>query len=261
MNNVQLMLNQKLLELQAKNPRLSHRYFAQKLGLSSGALSEILKGKRKVSAKLAAKLAERLNLDPISTASLTGQALEADVAKQIDYLKLSDDQFHLISEWSHFAILNLVKSDQCQHKASWFAERLQLPLRIVQDSLDRLMRLGMLVYEKKKYVRARPHFQTSDDVFNLSIRKSNMEDLELIREHLTDLGPVTVADLREHLTDTDIRERDFTSITMLVDPNRMQEFKTWVRKAQDQFANKFETTQSQSPYRLTMALYPLKKTK
>lgn len=246
MNQVQLLLNQKLMELQEKNPRLSHRYFAQKLGLSSGALSEILKGKRKVSAKLAAKLAERLNLDPISTASFTGQTLEADVANDIDYLKLSDDQFHLISEWSHFAILNLVKSDQCQHKAPWFAERLNLPLRLVQDALDRLMRLGMLRMEKKKYVRAQAHFKTSDDVFNLSIRKSNAEDLELIREHLTN---------------TDLLERDFTSITMLVDPQKMPEFKKWIRKAQDQFANKFETTESQAPYRLTMALYPLKKSK
>jgi uncharacterized protein (TIGR02147 family) len=246
MNSVQLMLNQKLMELQEKNPRLSHRYFAQKLGISSGALSEILKGKRKVSAKLASKLAARLNLDPITTANFTGQVLEADAAHDIDYLQLSDDQFHLISEWSHFAILNLVKSDRCQHKATWFAEQLNLPLRLVQDALDRLMRLGMLVYAKKKYIRSQAHFKTSDDVFNLSIRKSNLEDLELIREHLTA---------------SEVQERDFTSITMLIDPEQMPEFKKWIRKAQDQFAHKFETTKSANPFRLTMALYPLKKSK
>ncbi|MGZ5278627.1 MAG: DUF4423 domain-containing protein [Pseudobdellovibrionaceae bacterium] len=246
MNSVQLILNQKLLDLKSKNPRLSHRYFAQKLGLSSGALSEILKGKRKVSVKLAAKIAERLNLDPMTTANLLGQTPDVDVAGNIDYLKLSDDQFHLISEWPHFAILNLVKSDSCQHKITWFADQLNLPTRIVQDTVDRLLRLGMLSFQKKKYIRTQAHFKTSDDVMNLSIKKSNLEDLEMIQEHLRTL---------------EVHERDFTSVTMLVDPSKMPEFKKWIRKAQDQFAHKFETTKSANPFRLTLALYPLKKSK
>ncbi len=246
MNSVQMILNQKLIEMRAKNPRLSHRYFAQKLGVSSGALSEILKGKRKVSAKLAEKMAERLHLDPITKATFLGQTADVDVAADGKYLQLSDDQFHLISQWPHFAILNLVKSDQCQHQISWFAEQLNLPLRIAQDTVDRLLRLGMLVYEKKKYIRVQAPIKTSDDVLNLSIQKSNLEDLELIGEHLSSL---------------DVQERDFTSITMLVDPKKMPEFKKWVRRAQDQFCQKFETTEGSFPFRLTMALYPLKKSR
>ncbi|MEZ0391909.1 MAG: TIGR02147 family protein [Pseudobdellovibrionaceae bacterium] len=248
MNSVQRILNQKFIDLKSKNPRLSHRFYAQKLGISSGALSEILKGKRKVSPKLATRLAARLHLDPKTTAEFIGHqhASDSEVDSQLDYLQLSDDQFHLISEWPHFAILNLVKSEDCQHRAEWFAERLNLPLRTVQDAVDRLLRLGMLTFQKRKFTRSKAHFKTSDEVLNLSIQKSHLEDLEMIREHLTHL---------------EVHERDLTSITFLLDPAKMPDFKKWIRKAQDQFSHKFETTKSTTPYRLTMALYPLKRSK
>ncbi|MNJ91167.1 helix-turn-helix protein [compost metagenome] len=246
MNSMQMILNQKFLELRSKNPRLSMRYFAQRLGVSSGALSEILQGKRKISDKLAKKMAERLQLDPSETAQFMGLPDPKESDQDIEFMRMRDDQFHLISDWPHFAILNLVKSDICVHKPSWFAQQLNLPLKIIHQTLDRLIRLEMLVYKNKKYVRQNPNLQTSDDILNLSIQKSNIEDLEMIKDQLGVF---------------DVAERDLTSLTMLLDPKKMAEFKKWIRKSQDQFANKFETTKSASPFRLTVALFPLKKAK
>lgn len=246
MNSVQLVLNQTFLDLKAKNPRLSHRYFAQKLGLSSGALSEILKGKRKVSNKLARKIADRLNLDPRTRSKLLRAREEEAEVSEFDFLQLEDDQYHLISDWQHYAILNLVKSDHCQHKISWFAERLDLPEKTVNEALNRLLRLGMLSYQKKKYIRTKGNFNTSDNVLNLSVRKSHLEDLEMFRDHLASMP---------------IEERDMTSMTLLLASDQMPEFKKWIRAAQDRFASKFETTNSSTAYRLTIALFPLRKPK
>ncbi|MGZ3774897.1 MAG: TIGR02147 family protein [Pseudobdellovibrionaceae bacterium] len=243
MNSVQLILKQKFLELQVKNPRLSNRYFAQKLGISSGALSEILQGKRNVSKKLALKIAQKLQLNPSEMAEFLGEQLTTS-GPEFEFTQMQDDQFHLISDWPHFAILNLVKSEKCIHKPSWFAEQLNLPLKVVHQIIERLIRLELLVYKNKKYHRRSSNLKTSDNVLNLSIRKSNIQDLELIQDHLNFL---------------DINERDFTSITLLLDPNKMPEFKKWIRDAQDQFAYKYETTKSISPYRLTVGLFPLKK--
>lgn len=244
MNPMQMTLNRYFLDLKAKNPRLSQRYFAQKLGISSGALNEILKGKRKISAKLANRIAERLQLDPKSTAGFIEKSKQDGT--RIEYQQIRDDQFHLISEWQHYGILNLVKSENCQHKPAWFAQQLNLPVKNIQDSLDRLLRLEMLKLENRKYIRTTPHVQTSDDVLNLSIQKSNLEDLEMIKDHMNSLT---------------VDERDLTSITMLLDAELMPEMKKWIRKVQDQFADKFETTQSSQVFRLTMALFPLKKPK
>jgi uncharacterized protein (TIGR02147 family) len=232
--------------MKAKNPRLSHRFFAKKLGVSSGALSEILKGKRKISDKLAQKIAERLNMDPRTRDKFLNPRENSPSGEIYDFLQIEDDQFHLISEWWHYAILNLVKSDHCQHKISWFAERLELPEKTVSEALNRMLRLGMLTFQKKKYVRKQSNYKTSDNILNLSIRKSNLEDMELLRDHLATLP---------------VEERDLTSITMLLKPEQMQEFKKWIRAAQDRFASKFETTDSSTAYRLTVGLFPLKKPK
>lgn len=243
MNSVQVILNEKFTELRSKNPRLSVRYFAQRLGISSGALSEILQGKRKVSQKLAARMAERLQLDPTEASQFMGLPEQTEVV-DIQYRQLQDDQFHMLSDWPHFAILNLVKSENCVHRPSWFAKQLNLPLKTIHQVLERLLRLEMLVYKNKKYVRSSPHWKTSDDILNLSIQRSNLEDLDRIREQVVDLS---------------VHERDLTSLTMLLDPKKMAIFKKWIRDAQDQFAHKFETTQSSSAFRLTVALFPLKK--
>lgn len=152
----------------------------------------------------------------------------------------------MISEWQHYALLNLVKSEACEHRLSWFAERLNLPEKVVSEALNRLLRLGMLSFQKKKYVRTKGHFKTSDDVLNISIQRSHLEDLELYRDHLTGLPP---------------EERDLSSVTMLLNPSRMKEFKKWLRSAQDRFASKFETTDSATVFRLSFALFPLKKPK
>ncbi len=133
MNSVPQFLQQKLMEMRLKNPRLSSRYFAQKIGVSSGALTEILQGKRRVSAKLAKRIAGRLQLDPSETASFLGEPDPKDAAAPAEYLQLRDDQFHFIAEWPHFAILNLVKSAKCIHRPSWFANQLNLPIKTVHQ--------------------------------------------------------------------------------------------------------------------------------
>ena len=61
---VQEALNERLIELRGKNPGFSMRAFSKRLGISSSALSEILSGKRKISKKMAAKIATRMDLTP-----------------------------------------------------------------------------------------------------------------------------------------------------------------------------------------------------
>lgn len=243
MNPVQLILQQKFSEMKNRNQQLSYRFFAKKIGLSSGALSELMNGKRQISPKLALKIADKLCLDPKDRAQFLGQSEEELQVKSLQYTELKNDQFHLISDWPHFAILNLVKSDQCVHKAEWFAQQLNLPLPEVKECLNRLLRLELLKIKNKKFVRTSAQFSTSDDVINLSIRKSNLEDLQMIQRQITTIG---------------VDKRDLSSTTLLIDESKMKEYKAWLRNMQDKFGHKFEATHSKSVFRLSVALYPLK---
>ncbi len=115
---VQSLLRRKLIEFQAKNPSYSVRAFARRLGMQPAATNEIIKGERRVSRKIAEKIILRLQLDPTERASLLkhfpvkSPPKSGDLGKAmtLDYLKLTADQFELISDWVHFAILNLIKT-------------------------------------------------------------------------------------------------------------------------------------------------------
>ena len=245
MNSVQLILSEKFLDLKNKNQQLSHRYFAKKIGLSSGALSEILQGKRKISLKLAQKIADRLCLNPKEKAHFLGLNEEQIEPQGLDYTDLKNDQFQMISDWHHFAILNLVKSDYCVHKADWFARQLNLPLKTVTEALRRLLRLELLKIKGNKFVRTASRLTTSDGIRNLSIIKSNTADLQMIQSQINVI---------------DVQQRDLTSITLLIDEEKMKDYKKWIRGIQDKFANKFQTTKSKTVFRLSIALFPLRKT-
>ena len=67
---LQKRLNEAFSETQLKNPAFSLRAFARKLDLSPSALSEILKGKRRVSKKLAQRVVTNLCLAQSEAQSL-----------------------------------------------------------------------------------------------------------------------------------------------------------------------------------------------
>lgn len=140
-NKVADLLQKKFREGQLKNSRYSQRAFAQKLGVSSGALSEILKGKRAISTPLKKKMAEALQLSPTEQMDFFDDDLPENLKPaRREYFRLSVDQFHLLSDWWHFAILNLLKTKGFRLDQGWIANRLDLPTRTVADALDRLFR-------------------------------------------------------------------------------------------------------------------------
>jgi plasmid maintenance system antidote protein VapI len=63
--NFKDLLKQELHQRMTKNPMYSIRSFAKALRIHPGTLSSYLNGKRKITIKSAAYLAERLNLDPL----------------------------------------------------------------------------------------------------------------------------------------------------------------------------------------------------
>jgi transcriptional regulator with XRE-family HTH domain len=244
-NKVAALLLKKFKEGQVKNPRWSQRAFAQKLGVSSGALSEILKGKRSLSTPLKKKMAEALQLSPQEQIDFFDDDLP-DNLKPVrhDYFRLSMDQFHLISDWWHFAILNLLRTKGFKPEQSWISQRLGLQTRIVTEAWDRLIRLGHLKRQGAKVVREYPNIETSDDFFDLSIRKSHVEDTKLIEKSLLE---------------TELNLRDHTSMTMAVRKKDIPRAKELIRIFQDQFARELEATDNggDEVYRLCISYFPL----
>ena len=115
---VQQLLQRKFLDIKAKNPSFSVRALSKYLEMQPSATNEILKGQRRVSRKIAEKIADKLSLDPSERTDLLKdfpEKLKRNTTSRrtreedLKALKLTSDQFGLISNWIHFAILSLIR--------------------------------------------------------------------------------------------------------------------------------------------------------
>lgn len=240
-----LILIRKFEEGRSKNDRFSQRAFAQRLGISSGALSEIIKGKRTLTTVQKKKLAPRLQLSPNEQIDFFEDELPDHLKqRRQEYHRLTTDQFHLISDWWHFAILNLTKTKGFKPLPSWISERLGLSMKVTQEAWDRLFRLGHLKKTGSKVLREYPRIESSDDLLNLSVQKAHLEDLQLMEQSLRQV-PI-------HL-------RDHTSMTIVMNKKDMARAKELIRLFQDNFSDTIEAKSGDEVYRLSMSLFPLSK--
>lgn len=252
--NLQTILNKKFLEYQSKNPAFSKRAFAKKLGLQPSATNEILKGERRVSITLAEKISERLMLDPTEKMNLLKDFSESKEKKslnkdektaELSQMKLSAQQFELISDWSHYAILNLLETKDVKTDAQSIADRLGLPLKKVQESLKNLFTLNLIrIHSDGELKRTFKQTNTSDDILNLSLQKMHLNDLEMAKEKLLDVN---------------IKDRDFTSYTLAFDMNLMPKVKEMIRKLQDDIDALMANSNPTEVYKVNTYVYPLTK--
>jgi uncharacterized protein (TIGR02147 family) len=203
--------------------------------------------RRAVSPKLARRVSSGLNLDP-AAASRLEQAFSGKRAKLSAHeraaIQLSTDQFQMVAEWFHFAILSLAETEGFRGEADWIAHRLGIPASRAELALERLLRLGMLARDDRGYRSTGRAFTTSDGIPQESIRQSHLQDLELAR-----------ASLEQDPLDA----RYFTSMTMTIDPARLPEAARELRRFRDRFCTRFETPPRRETYKLTLGFFPLSK--
>jgi uncharacterized protein (TIGR02147 family) len=250
---IQTLLRNNLLLAQSKNPKYSLRSFSHKLDIHVGALSSIMNGKRNVSRDLAEKITRKLLIDPQKRAEILALFPEKrkyrTLAERIEnvepkYLEIEASAFRLIAEWEHFAVLSLIKTKDFKNSNEWIANRLGITVTRASEVVERLIALGFLKKNKGKLERVEANIRSSDDTVDMSVRKSHEENLELAKESLH----------RDSLN-----ERDFTSITMAIDPSKMGVAKEMIRKFQDDLAEVITTGQLTEVYRLAIQLFPLTK--
>lgn len=248
---LQTKLRTHFLALQQKNPSFSLRAFAQKLHLSPSALSEILNGKRKVSRQLAEKILSQMGTDPKEQSkilSLFQKTSRPDFQENEDegrrYLELKSDQFQLISKWHHFAILSLVETKGFQANPLWIAKRLGIKVVEAEQALERLERLGFIQWSRsqKKIKLLHAQLDTTNDVADPAIRQSHFEDLHLSTRALEQV---------------DVKDRDFSSLTIAIDKSKLPEAKKMIREFQDRLSAFLETGTQTEVYKLNFHVLPL----
>ena len=249
--NIQKLLNEKFTEMRLKNSSYSMRAFARKLGLQPSAVHEILKGKRRISHKIATIIADKLLLDPTERANLLREfpqklskksKFKEGKSEELNRVKLSTQQFELIADWSHYAILNLLETKNVKTDVPSMAKRLCLSEKRIKESLRNLFELNLITLEDGVLKRTFAKVNSTDDVKNLSLQLLHSNDMEMAKEKMQTV---------------DVKFRDFTSFTLPFDLRLMPKVKEMIRKFQDDLVDLMEEEQPQEVYKLNTYLYPL----
>lgn len=240
---VRLILLEEFVKAQARNPNYSMRSYAKKIGVAQSAVSEILSGKRPLSKKTSQKILEGLDKSPaeIATAFDDGSAAATTTHSSIDM-----DTFRIISDWYHHAILSLVETKDFQSSEAWISERLGITERVAGDALEKLLRLEMLIRDPKtgKLKATGLQFEAISTVANPALRKANRQNLELASAALEQVA---------------LSERDFTAITLCMNPDKMEDARKMIKNFRRNFNRVMEAGQKKEVYKLCIQFFPLSK--
>ncbi len=166
-------LKARFLEKKKKNNNYSLRAFARDLNLSVTVLHGVLKEERHLSNKNLKTLADRLGWSPLEIQKCLG---ERQTVSDPTQAILFEDEFQLISDWTHLAVLNLAKIKNIQ--VHTISERLGIPQTQSNEIVDRLCRLDFIKIQDGVLHRNLKPFGTSQDIPSRAIRTFHYQNLE-----------------------------------------------------------------------------------
>jgi uncharacterized protein (TIGR02147 family) len=252
--DVRLFLQAELVRRCQANPKYSLRAFARLLGLESSALSKILNGKRAVSPATLKRIARQLALTPAELQSYQATLAETRGRQKKsplhthaapDYRQVTLDHFQIISDWYHFAILELIAVKDFQPKLAWIARSLGISLAEAQAAVERLQRL--------EYLEITPQGKWIDRAGEVTNIRTDFTATAMRRFQHQILAKAITA-----LEETPIAARDHTGMTMAIDSSLLPEAREKITRFRRELCAFLQSGRKKnSVYQLGIALYPL----
>jgi uncharacterized protein (TIGR02147 family) len=243
------LLSEGLTRKQRSNPRYSLRSYARDLDVHPATLSQVLKGKRPLPFKDARKVAHRLGLSPKQQTLFFESFLQSKTkldSIQVDpndeRFMLDESYFKVIAEWEHYAVLTLFDTEGFVPSVEMISSRLGVLETRAQVVLDNLHGAGLLNSENGKVIKAHPSVRTTEDIRSQALKRSHLETLEIGMKKLEE---------------TDVELRDYSSMNLAIDPQKITEAKTIIREFRQKMASLLRDGQKTEVYQLAIQFYPL----
>ena len=178
------------------NPRYSLRAFARDLDILPQQLSLFFNGKKGLSTEAAAAIADKLNFsksekaffhDLIQSKYARSKSVRKIAESKIATSQKSDqrsqnlsiDAFKVISDWYHFALVELLKIPTSKSlNEKLLAKRFGLSTFEIEAALARLLRLGLISKKGKSWQVENDTILTTDGVPSEALRKFHKQVLE-----------------------------------------------------------------------------------
>ncbi len=237
------VIQREYLKRKSKNPAYSLRAFSNFLGIGIASLSSFLAGKRTLSKKNMMKIADKLSLPPLEQQLFVNEANKKSSAIDIERLQLQQDAFHLISDWYHYAILELCAIKSHKNSPSWVAAKLGISELEATLAIDRLVKMGLLKKRGASFYRETPPLTTKTDIPDRAIRSRHLQILDLAKLSL-ERDPID--------------KRHFWETTFALSPEKYEQAKKMIIASSRKIVKLLESGEPKEVYSLSINLFPLK---
>lgn len=186
-NFLRHLLKEKFDAYVTKNAAYSLKAYAKKLGTSSGALSEILSGKRAVTLDKALLFCSALELDnsimrrmrDLYASSNHLQSLKNFHDSCLQEELLSDQNYKFMSDWRYFSIMALLRIEGEVNSLSSIANRLSLVESEVKILIEELIEEKLVtVSAEGRFLPSSSVYRTPDDFPKELMDKRILQSLE-----------------------------------------------------------------------------------
>ena len=249
-NSFRLRLQSELAERCASNPQYSLRSFALHLGVDHSTLSQLLRGKRKLTEAAIQKLGSALKLGPDEVRSYLAHHRRWPGADPnvLEATRLTRDAAEMIADWYHYAILELTRLESFRADSSWVARVLGISTDEVNIALVRLCHLGLLSMEGERWV-------DRSEGLVVSLEDFTQAAIDLLWSQVRELA---LASMR-----TPARPHEHSSTTLAVDSKRLPEITEKIARFRSDLLELLEHDRANDYddiYRLEINFFPITRT-
>lgn len=251
------------------NPRYSLRAFALDLDSDHATLSQLLRGRRSVTAATIERLGPRIGLTADEIASCVRREKAAPMAEAatsardadatvLELRTLSQYAAAVVTEWEHYAILELTHVRGFKPDIGWIARVLDITTDAATLAVNRLLYLGMLSMADE-----RTWIDHSGDVIAHAAPESphafHAAALHALAQRLTALAPPRGAHGESaHDTHGGALPQDHSSTTLAVSVKRLPEVIERLHALRSELVLLLESDEARDEvYRLDTHLFPV----
>ena len=246
-----------------RNPRYSVRAIAKALDIDAGTISRIMSGKQIPSYKLSKRITSRLALTTEEESQFLSSVAESQSLRNLKRVSpaflrvqaknsscqptdLSIDFYRIVADWYHAAILELTFTHDFESSPRWIAKELGISSAEATLAIGRLLEFGLLQRDASRNLRkTNVHLSTTDKHLTTpALRRNQLQFLEKAIQSLEN---------------DPIEERNMSSMTMAIDPEKLPLAKQMIREFNQYLCQFLETGARKRVYNLEIALYPIQK--
>ena len=206
-------LQKELSERCKRNENYSLRSFARFLGVPASSLSLIMNGSRPVTQKSKMRIGLALGLK-------ISDLIEPHEDRKVrieDYQRIQLQQFEVVSDWYHFAILELTKVNDFCPDLKWIAQALGISLHQAHRAVSNLVKLGYLDTSTKRW----RDLTINGFATNITPGMTSEAAREMQRQILDQS--------RKALETVPLEERDHTSLTVAISKTKIKKVREKIK--------------------------------